>query len=278
VIVDYHMHLRSGLRGGSEEIDHTVEGVERFVEKAAERGVDEIGFTEHVFYFRQTCSLWSLPYQLERCVYDLDVYCDAVLEAKRRGLPVKLGLEVDYIPGRERETHDLLEPYPWDFVLGSIHWIEGHAVDQDPSLGLWAHFPVAEVWRRYFVALRGAARSGLFDVLSHPDLVKIFGKRPAEDEVALHHDETAVALEAGGGVAVEVSTAGLRKPVGELYPDLEFLEACRKRGIPVTLASDAHIPDDVGRDFDRALVLMRRAGYRTVTVFDCRNGRQEPLG
>ena len=277
MIVDYHMHLRRAT-DGVEKIDHTVEAVERFVERARERGVDEIGFTEHVYYFRQTRELWTLPYYTERCVYDLDRYCDAVVEAKRRGLPVKLALEVDYVPGKERETHDLLEPYPWDFLLGSVHDVEGHHIDADPNEGLWKHFPVDEVWRRYFIALRGAVRSGLFDAVSHPDLVKIFGRRPGAEETALHHDETAVALEAAGGVAVEVSTAGLRKPVGELYPDPDFLSACKARGVPATLASDAHVPDDVGRDFDQALELLRTAGYETVTVFEGRRARQEPLG
>ncbi len=274
MIVDYHMHLRSP----GEEIDHTVEAAERFVEVAAERGVDEIGFTEHVYYFRQTKNLWEHPYYVERCVYDLDVYVDAVLEAKRRGYPVKLGLEVDHRPGLERETHDALAPYPWDFLLGSVHEIEGHAIDSRPDEGLWKHFPVEEVWRRYFIALRGAARSGLFDVLSHPDLVKIFGRRPSPEAVFLHHDETADAIEAVGGLAVEVSTAGLEKPVGEIYPDRGLLEACRARGIPITTASDAHVPQDVGRELDRAVALARDVGYETVTVFDARKARQEPLG
>jgi histidinol-phosphatase (PHP family) len=277
VIVDYHMHLRRP-GDGVEEIDHTVEAAEPFVEVAAERGVDEIGFTEHVYYFRQTKELWDHPYYADRCVYDLDTYVEAVLEAKRRGLPVKLGLEVDYAPGRERETQDILAPYPWDFLLGSVHTIEGHHVDGAPGEGLWKHFPVEEVWRRYFIALRGAARSGLFDVLSHPDLVKIFGQRPSPDAVFLHHDETADAIEAAGGLATEVSTAGLRKPVGELYPDRGLLEACHARGIPVTTASDAHLPEDVGRDLDQAVELMRSAGYETVTVFDGRKARQEPVG
>ena len=277
MIVDYHMHLRRPAEG-YEEIDHTPEAAEQFVEVARERRVDEIGFTEHVYYFRQTRDLWTQPHNLERCVHDLDRYCDAVLEARRRGLPVKLGLEVDYVPGRERELHDVLEPYPWDFLLGSVHEIEGHAIDNDPGEGLWKHFSTEEVWRRYFIALRGAARSGLFDVLSHPDLVKIFGRRPAPDAVLLHHEETADAVEAAGGLAIEVSTAGLRKPVGEVYPDGALLDACRRRGVPITTASDAHVPNDVGRDFDRAIELARSAGYGTVTVFDRRQARQEPLG
>ena len=83
---------------------------------------------------------------------------------------------------------------------------------------------------------------------------------------------------AESGVAVEVSTAGLRKPVGELYPHPDLLAACRKRGVPVTLASDAHSPQLVGRDFDRAVQLLRSVGYDTVTIFEQRDARQEPLG
>jgi histidinol-phosphatase (PHP family) len=273
VKVDYHMHLRDP----EEKLDFSVGAVERFVERAAERGVDEIGFTEHVYYFRQTRELWESSYQLERCKYDLDPYCDAVVEAKRRGMPVKLGLEVDYVPGRERDLRDILEPYPWDYLLGSVHWIEGLSVDSAPDGGLWAHLPVEEVWRRYFITLRGAARSGLYDVLSHPDLVKIFGMRPSDEETVLHHEETADAIEASG-VAVEISTAGLRKPVGELYPDPSFLEACQRRGTPITTASDAHLAKFVGEDFDQAVALARCAGYETVTVFEARTARQEPLG
>src|SRR5919197_4183282 len=113
------MHLRSER----EEIDHTVEAATRFVEVAVARGVDEIGFSEHVYYFRETLPLWTVPYQTERCVYSLERYVEAVLEAKRRGLPVKLGLEVDYVRGREDETRELLAPYPWDYLLGSVHFI-----------------------------------------------------------------------------------------------------------------------------------------------------------
>ena len=130
VIVDYHMHLRAP----DESIEHTVEAVERFVERAAERGIDEIGFTEHVYYFEQTRPLWSMPYHLERCVYDIEPYVDAVVEAKRRGHPVKLGIEVDYEPGREEETAEALAPYPWDYVLGSIHFLDGLGIDAEPSL------------------------------------------------------------------------------------------------------------------------------------------------
>jgi histidinol-phosphatase (PHP family) len=271
VIVDYHMHLRDP----EERIDHTLDAVERFVEVAAERGVDEIGFTEHVYYFTQLRGLWTEPYHVERCAYDIDAYVGAVVAAKERGLPVKLGLEVDYVAGRERETAELLAPYPWDYVLGSVHFVDGFPVDMEP--GLVEKLGPHEAWRRYFAWLRNAARSGLFDSLSHPDLVKHHGPRAGPESVQWLHEETADAIEAAG-VCVEVSSAGLHKPVGELYPDPPLLEACRKRGIPITLASDAHVPQNVGRDLDRAIALAREAGYETVTVFEGRRRRQEPLG
>jgi histidinol-phosphatase (PHP family) len=271
VIVDYHLHLRD--HEGA--IAHTPAAVEPYVEEAARRGIDEIGFTEHVYYFRQTRSLWTEPYQVERCRYDLDVYCDAVVEAKRRGLPVKLGLEVDYLVGRERETHELLAPYPWDFLLGSVHYVDGFPVDMKPSLT--EKLGPAEAWRRYFAWLRNAARSGLFDVVSHPDLVKIYGHRPDPETAHYIQLETADAVEAAD-VCVEISSAGLHKPVGELYPDVELLAACRERAVPITLASDAHSPEHVGRDLPRAVALARSAGYATVSVFERRRRRQEPLG
>jgi histidinol-phosphatase (PHP family) len=270
------MHLRGPADGREGPVELTVEAVERFVAQAGERGVDEIAFTEHMYYFRQAEPFLSHPYHRERVAHDLDDYCDAILEAKSQGLPVKLGLELEWIPGRDAELAELLESYPWDFLLGSVHLVDGEAVDME-SDPLWARLPVSEVWRRYFLELAALARSGLADVLAHPDLVKIFGRRPAAAEVEAHHDEAAAAF-AEAGVAVEVSTAGLRKPVGELYPDLGLLARCRERGVGATLASDAHVAHDVGRDFEAGLDHLRSAGYETVTVFDGRVGRQESLG
>ena len=270
MIVDYHMHLRNAR----EEIDHRTAAVEPFVEAARSAGVDEIGFTEHVYYFRETRPLWTVPYHVERCRYGLDAYCDAVAGAKVRGLPVKLALEVDYVRGREEETRELLAPYPWDYLLGSIHFVDGLGVDGEPKLV--DEVGVEDAWRRYFEQLAAAASSGLFDALAHPDLVKIFGQRTTPEETARLHGEAADAI-ASAGIAVEVSTAGLRKPVGELYPDPALLSACRARGVPATTASDAHVPELVGSRFDAALELLRDVGYETVTVFEERRARQEPL-
>ena len=272
------MHLRGPFASGAKPLSHTLDTVERFVERARERGVDEIAFTEHVYYFAQTREVWALPYQLERCTFDLDAYCDVILEAKRRGLPVKLGLELDYVGERQERLSELVGGYPWDILLGSVHWLDKRSVDASPDLGdaVWASGSTDDVWRAYFAALGELASARAIDVLAHPDLVKIFDLRPSRPLIEMLYSEVAGII-AAAGVAIEVSTAGLRKPVGELYPDPYLLEECVRLGVPVTMASDAHQPDLVGEDYDRALELMRAAGVAEVAVFEGRQRRMEPL-
>ncbi len=271
MIVDYHMHLRD--ESGS--IAFTPKAIGPFLETALARGIDEIGFTEHVYYFRQTAEIWDVPYMSERCVYDLDEYCDTVLEAKRAGLPVKLGLEVDYVGECQARLAELLEPYPFDYQLGSVHWLDGLAVDTSP--GVWEVMTLEEGWHRYVDALCELALSNHVNALAHPDLAKIFGRRPEPGVLAGMHERIAFSV-AAAGVAIEVSTAGLRKPVGELYPDAELLRACVGKGVAVTFASDAHEPGLVGADFEQALLLARSAGCQTVAVFEGGLLRQEPIG
>jgi histidinol-phosphatase (PHP family) len=267
VLVDYHLHLRKPNRE-REEADHTRGAVERYAERAVEQGIDEIGISEHAYYFRETSDFWELPYQQERCRHSLEAYCDAIIEARRGGAPVKLALEVDWVPGRAEQVAELLSGYPWDYLLGSVHWIDGLPIDGSP--GWWDQAPPEEVWKRYARELRAAAASGQFDVLAHPDLVKIFGHRVEWDWSPL--------VRALDGVALEVSSAGLRKPVGELYPDASLLALANDADVAITLASDGHFEEDVGRDLTRAVEHARAAGYDTVTVFERRRGRQEPLG
>ena len=264
MIVDYHMHLRAP----DESLEHSVEAVERFVEVARARGIDEIGFSEHVYYFTQTRPLWTVASHLRHCHHDIEPYVDAIVEAKRQGHPVKLGIEVDYVPGREEETAELLAPYPWDFVLGSIHFIGDSGIDGEPTL--IGEVGVQEAWRRYYETLAAASSSGLFDSLAHPDLVRMHGP-----EIPWRWDEVADSLDS---TCLEVSSAGLHKPHSKPYPNPDLLREAHVRGTGITLASDAHTPNNVGRDFDRAIEHARAAGYETVTVFDGRQARQEPLG
>jgi histidinol-phosphatase (PHP family) len=274
VITDYHMHLMADDALYTDET-YSPNAVEPYVEAARRAGVDEIAFTDHVSRFREARGWLDHPLWAQDAVADLERYHTTVAGARNAGLPVKVGLEVDYLAGREREIAALLDRRDWDVVLGSVHWIDGLAIDWEEA-SIWETLPVADVWERYVDTVCAAAASGLFDVMAHPDLAKVFGHRPEPKPYALY-DRLADAF-AAAGVCAEVSTRGYARALGEIYPDPELLARFRRREVPATLASDAHRPADVGRDFDRARAVLSRAGYRTITVFDGREPRQEPIG
>ena len=164
-------------------------------------------------------------------------------------------------------------------MIGSVHFLGDRAVDYD-RYDIWegAHNADA-VWRRYFETLAQAAASGLFDILAHPDLVKMWGaSRPRPDGDLRRFYEPALEAIADADVAIELSTAGLRKPVGELYPAPAFLEGALEAGAAVALSSDAHLPEQVGYAYDQALALLDRCGVRELAVFSGRVRRLEPIG
>jgi histidinol-phosphatase (PHP family) len=206
---------------------------------------------------------------------DLDAYADLVLGAKASGSPVILGIEAEYIPGAEADTRELLEGYPFDVVLGSVHWIGGWGIGLPQQRSLWDRADVLTVYQEYFSLVSDAAMSGLFDVLAHPDLVKIFGYRPPNPPLNLWKGLAEVMSHAS--VAAEVSTAGWRKPVEEIYPDPALLRILNSAGIPITLASDAHRPEDIGHRFRDAAALARRTGYLSASRFSGRVRYDAPL-
>jgi histidinol-phosphatase (PHP family) len=270
VLTDYHMHLVDDDDPYTDEV-FSLQHVQRYVDAARGAGIDEIAFTDHVFRFRQARAWFDHDLWQKDAVADLDTYHGAVTSARDAGLPVKVGLEVDYLGGREGQIGELLDGRPWDLLLGSVHWIAGLAVDWELA-PVWERHSIAEVWQLYVDAVCRAAASGLFDVMAHPDLAKVFGHRPDPKPIRLYEDMADSF--AAAGVCAEVSTAGYGRVLGELYPDPELLGVLHRREVPVTLASDAHAPGQVGRHFDRALAALRDAGYRTITVFDRREPRQ----
>ena len=161
----------------------------------------------------------------------------------------------------------------------SVHFVGERAVDHE-GFDIWeGSGDPDQVWRRYFEALAECARSGLFDILAHPDLVKVWGSgRPNPDRDPRHHYEPAVEAIAESGIAVEVSTAGLRKPVGEIYPARAFAEMCVEAGAAFALSSDAHLPEQVGFGYDRAVEFLEGLGVGEICVFERRRRRLEPLG
>jgi histidinol-phosphatase (PHP family) len=274
MLTDYHVHLRPDDLGARAEEYFTPENVERYLAAAQEQGIEELGVSEHVYRFRQALDVWDHPFWLENAHDDLDAYCEFV-----RTTPLRLGLEMDYVPGREDRIANLLDARDFDYILGSVHFVGDRAVDHEGWDAWEARGNPDAVWRRYFEALAEAARSGLFDILAHPDLVKVWGRaRPLPDRDPRFYYEPAVEAIQETGIAVEVSTAGLRKPVGEIYPAPELAAMCVEAGAAFSLSSDAHVPEDVGRDYERAVETLRKWSVEEVAVFERRERRLEPLG
>jgi histidinol-phosphatase (PHP family) len=273
MLTDYHLHLRPDEPDTPPERYFTAENVERYREAAAAAGVEELGVSEHVYRFSQALDLWQHPFWQEQARDDLVAYCEFV-----RGSGLKLGVECDFVPGAEDRTANLLEAHDFDYVVGSVHFVGEAAVDH-PGWDVWeGQGDADEVWRRYFEALAECASSGLFDILAHPDLVKVWGRgRPLPERDPRHYYEAAVEAIAEGGIAVELSTAGLRKPVNEVYPARAFAEMCVEAGLPFALSSDAHLPEQVGFGYDLALEFLAELGVGEISVFERRQRSLAPL-
>jgi histidinol-phosphatase (PHP family) len=275
MLTDYHLHLRPDDLAATAAAYFTPANVERYREVARERAIAELGVSEHIHRFRQALEVWQHPFWEEQAIDDLDDYCRFV----REETDLKLGLEADFVPGAEDRTANLLEARDFDYVVGSVHFLRDASVDQE-EYDVWTGGRSAEqIWRRYFETLGEAARSGLFDILAHPDLVKVWGPdRPRPEGDLRRYYELALEGIAESGIAVEVSTAGLRKRAQELYPAPAFLQMCVEAGAPVALSSDAHRPEDVGADYAQALELLEGLGVGELCVFEHRARRLEPVG
>jgi histidinol-phosphatase (PHP family) len=278
VLTDYHVHLRPDDVEATAAEYFTPANAERYRATASERGISELGVAEHVHRFAQALDVWTHPFWRDSARDDLDEYCRFV----REETDLRLGIEADWVAGREDRMASLLDAREWDYVVGSVHFLRDRGVDSDYG-GDWDIWDTArnadEVWRAYFETLADAARSGLYDIMAHPDLVKVWGtQRPLPERDPRHYYEPAVEAMAETGVAAELSTAGLRKAVGELYPAAALMEMLVDAGVPIALSSDAHVPDDLGHRYDDALAFLADHGVTEIAVYEGRRRRMEPTG
>lgn len=262
-MIDLHVH--------TERCRHASGSPLEFVAAAEAVGVSVLAFTDHLPMLDGSETDYAMSWtELPDYVSDVEM-----LKAREARPEVLLGIEADWSPEHAPLLHETLGSYEFDVVLGSVHFIDGWAFDDPALTGRYAEWDIGSLWMRYFSELADAARSGLFDVIAHPDLIKKFKYLPSFDPQGLY-DEAAAAF-AEAGVAVEVNTAGLRKPIGELYPAEAFLRACHKAGVPATTGSDAHRPEEVGMAFDRARDALAAAGYESVVTFRGREPREVEL-
>jgi histidinol-phosphatase (PHP family) len=275
VLTDYHVHLRPDEPDTPPERHFTPANVDRYRVAAEEQGIAELGVAEHIYRFTAALDVWEHPFWREWARDDLDRYCGFI----REETDLRLGIEADFVPGREDRLANVLEQREWDYVVGSVHFLRDRSVDTEDYSVWGAGESPDRVWRRYFETVAESARSGLYDIVAHPDLVKVWGDRaPRPEGDPRYFYEPAVEAFAEAGIAVEVSTAGLRKPAGEIYPAREYLEMVVDAGCPIALSSDAHTPDQIGFRYEQAVELLESLGVRELAVFENRGRRLEPIG
>ncbi len=254
LISDYHMHTPLCGHASGEPLE--------YAQQAIKVGLKEIGFSDHAPLLSHrdpgiTMDISQLPLYHKMIEF--------VRDQVSRELIIRVGIEADFLPGFEQETKAMLADYPYDYVIGSVHFINKWGFDDPIQLQEWNLQDVNEVYRDYFQLLRASARSGLFDILAHVDLVKKFDFHPTDD-MSDEIEANAIAFKESG-VVIEINSSGLHKPAREIYPSLEHLKVYSRHKVPITFGSDAHKPDQVGLDFDKARDWALSAGYSEYVMF-----------
>nr|NNM90748.1 histidinol-phosphatase [Bacilli bacterium] len=270
MLTDYHTHTERG--------PYTVAWLEDFLKVAKSRNIEEYGVSEHAYRFKETAHLLDNPWVRERKTETLDEYYAMVQDARKVGHRVKFGVELDYIPGIDHELEAFIKSYPFDYVIGSVHWLGSFGFDLAEMKEQWANRDLKKTYDEYFTILSQMVESQLFDFVGHADVIKVFGHEPDDPVFLQEWYERLAELFAKHDQVVEVSTAGLRKPVGKMYPAPDFLKACYRHQVPIVINSDAHRPEDVGADYDTAVSYAKEAGYSSLITFESHRRSVVPLG
>jgi histidinol-phosphatase (PHP family) len=270
--IDYHTHhARCG---------HAIGSLEEYVQQGIRLGLDQLGLSDHMpllhvkpadYYPEMAMPMEELPRYVEEC-----------LELKERfkgQIDIRVGLEGDYIEGWEREIEDIITAYPWDYVIGSVHFLGEWDVTDFRQVHHWEGKNVLEVYRTYYDAVSKAAATGLYDIMGHLDVIKRFGyhPKPEEMEELRELERSALSAVARSGRAMELNASGLSKPCAEMFPSRRMLEEAFTLGIPLTVGSDAHDPAKLSELLEKARALLYEVGYRELAVFQHRERSLVPL-
>jgi histidinol-phosphatase (PHP family) len=252
--MDYHVHTEASpdAKGSMEE----------FVKKAKKANINEIGFSDHIL-LSHVSGYPCMPVHL------MPAYVQKFLKTKENSeLPIKLGVEIDFIPSDVEKIREFIQKYPFDYVIGAVHFIGNWAVDYPPQIHEYSKRDILQIYKEYFSIIKKLCACGLFDVLAHPDLIKIFGFKPKSDfsNILIETAETM----AKSNICAEINTSGLRRLCSEIYPSEQFLKIIHNYDIPIVFGSDAHEPNNVGKNFKEAIKLAKKAGYTSACMFDNR--------
>lgn len=276
---DYHVHVWPHTPGTPTP---SYDRLARYCERAHELGIEQIAITEHSHRFdriqRDVLPHWRRPLQGDMAEAtqhvldveggaDLDDYVAALVDAQSRGLPLLVGLEVDYLAGTADAMTEVLADYPFDVLLGSVHWLDEwlfDAYDNPVFESRWLERDTDDVFAEYVDSVLALAHSGMVDVLAHLDVITVAGYLP--DRLDEHQDRLVAGL-ADADIAIEFSSAGLRKPAASTYPSPDLLDKLLLHGVALTTSSDAHIVDHIGHEYSHLRDQLNRRGVTQLATF-----------
>jgi len=251
---------RIDLHNHTTRCNHAEGSIDAYIEKAIELGIDIYGFSEHApMDFDEG---YRLAFD-EMAAYESEIL--AAKEKYRNEIDIRLGYEVDWLPGHmeERVLHANV-----DYLIGSVHFIDKWSFDNPEFIGGWKERNIDEIWQAYFEATEAMAKSGKFDIAGHFDLIKVFRYLPQKD-IRLLAKDALLAIKSSHMV-LELNAAGLRKPIGEIYPSKALLEEAYALEIPITFGSDAHSVEQVGFAYESVISLAKEVGYTKAVTFQAR--------
>jgi len=253
LLVDYHTHLL-----GHQHRKGSADDIREFLSQAVTKDISEIAFTDHDRYHED---------------FNFEIITKVAQEFSE--LEVRTSVEMDYRPGKEEEIKEFLEGLDLDFAIGSVHEIGGWPFDHPDYIEEFDNWEIDELYSRYFEIINKSAESGLFEVIGHIDLIKLFGHRPQKDVVELI--TPTLELIAEKDLVIEVNSNGMNKEVEEFYPSYSILEKAYQLGVKVTMSSDAHRAERVGEYLDEIREMLLNIGYREIAVFKDRERRMVRL-
>jgi len=250
IVCDYHVHTYL--------CKHACGKPQEYLEEANKKGLKTIGFSDH-------CPVPVGFDPISRMdVSQFDQYVSMINDLKNNsfGIDVLLGLEVDWVPGRMDEIYAFLDSFDYDYLIGSVHHVDDIPFDNSDFIDIWnSQEKIDHIWNTYIDLMTDMVSSGKFDIVGHFDLPKKFNFYPKDMTCFIEKSDLFFAEAARFDVAVELNSAGMRKPVKEIYPSLDLLRIARKNNIKITFGSDAHMPEEVGVGTAEAEELARCAGY-----------------
>ncbi|MGD9677647.1 MAG: histidinol-phosphatase HisJ [Vulcanibacillus sp.] len=268
MLIDYHTH--------HERCGHATGVLREYVEYAIKLKLDEIGLSDHmpIIHIPKHRCLPGLAMELN----ELENYVQEVLDLKheyRKDIVIRLGLEADYIEGYEDKISDLLKPYPFDYLIGSVHFLGEWDISDSRQMSNWQGKSIDKVFTDYYEALQGAAKSGLYDIIGHFDVIKKHGHIPKND-LTLVVDKTLMTLKEQN-LTMEINPSGLSRIHNDIYPTVKIIERAIEYGIPFTLGSDAHEPEHVHKNIDKAREILENYGIKEIVTFNKRKRSMVPL-